>query len=313
MSTLIVILVTAAIASLIADSKMRAIKEHYEERMRLEMSKTPPNILGKTYIEEQKEEEKTIIHILEDIAYRNELDNFILTRVKNETGHYQYLKNDFLFSVIQNEWSLYLIITKDGKELLEFEYDFNSEMYDKKVISRSVLIGKSRDEALEIVEDFMEEVISYDWQEFDEDFEIVDDVKSIEEVKSEKKLGTPEPQLTKMERMIETLKENKVDEFLSNRFIKVITDVEEMSSDLVGLDMEKKHLFETVIKNDVEKLYQAYINLEENSKEEFKEQVNNGLSKIEEEIKKLKIQLKEKNNIEIKKILQLIEKRYKDA
>lgn len=237
-------------------------------------------------------EQKKLINYLADFCYKNETENFEQIKVEENSTTYSLKGYGYVFVVTKTKEVIDCHVKKDGDTLIDFSYDYGTGEFTKKMMKKSVLMGVSKKEALEIVDQFMGEIVFYDWRSLDKGITFIDDTeqKSVqfEELESVNKIK--DPLLTKMANIAKAI------------------DV--VSEKLDDFDLEKRHMFKISLKEDVKRLYDAYVQLDERSKNDYAPAIEQGLENVKMQVEKMNERIKQKEEFEIEIALQLISSRY---
>lgn len=265
--------------------------------------------------------EKDVLDIMEDIAHNDELAKFTLVERRNDKAKYQYLKNDVLFTIVVDDEYVECQVKRKGTTVVEYIFDLGWDEYDKKTVSRSIIEGRDREEAMEIIEDFMYEVNNYYWDELQANIEIVDDVKEIKPVKNDNPILAKETSyagdgFAEMEKMESIINEQNMNDEVGQAVLDIIQKIKKATEEIKQLDkemdIEAKHVYDELIKKDLSKLFHAYLKLEEENRQAYKEKILNGLTRIESKTSEILKQIENKNLHEIDAILHVIKQRYEE-
>lgn len=272
-------------------------------------------------ISKKPEHEKDVLDIMEDIIHADELAKFTLVERKNEKSKYQYLKNDILFTIVVDEEYVECQVKRKGATVVEYIFDQGWDEYDKKTISRSIMETRNREEAMEIIEDFMYEVNTAYWNEIDSSIEIIDDVKEIKPVEVQtnsnyaESFGTLDG-FAEMERMKQTIEAESIIDEVGLAVLDIIEKIKKATEEIKHLDkemdIEAKHVYDELIKKDLSKLFRAYLKLEEDNRQAYKGKILDGLTRIESKTSEILKQIENKNLHEIDAILHVIKQRYEE-
>lgn len=267
------------------------------------------------------EHEKDVLDIMEDIIHADELAKFTLVERKNEKSKYQYLKNDILFTIVVDEEYIECQVKRKGTTVLEYIFDQGWDEYDKKAISRSIMETRDREEAIEIIEEFMYEVNTAYWKELESNIEIIDDVKEIKPVSAPTNTDYADSfgaldGFAEMERMKKTIEEENINDEVGVAVLDIIKKIKKATEDIKLLDkemdIEAKHVYDELIKKDLAKLFHAYLKLEKENRQVYKQKTLDGLMHIESKTSEILKQIENKNLHEIDAILHVIKQRYEE-
>ena len=315
-TTLIAIAAGYGIATAIEKGKVKELEALISQKTEKEKTKELPiPNTGKP------ESEKDVLDIMGDIAHRDELDKFTLVERKNEKAKYQYLKNDVLFTIIVDDEYVECQVKRKGTTVVEYVFDLGWDEYDKKTISRSIMESRTREEAMEIIEDFMYEVNTYYWDDLEANIEIVDDVKEIKPVAVDTNVShgftiTSGDGFAEMEKMEKIIAEENMNDEVGEAMLDIISKIKKATEEIKildkELDIEAKHVYDELIKKDLSKLFNAYLKLEEESRQNYKEKILDGLNRIESKTSEILKQIENKNLHEVDAILHVIKQRYEE-
>jgi len=244
----------------------------------------------------------SLYDVLSDIAYHDLLESFYLVSVKKQKATYQYLINEFLLTVTIDDDSIMFNATKESIIYFSFHYDLDMKEFTKRFLLSDILPQQDRG-AFETIEDCMEEIVNYDWGEFDEDFEVSSDSSSI-------------PTLRQALHPLEALKKELAplvsEGNIFTSFMDVIEKIEKCSPEMEHLDTDKKHLFDTIIQKNLPSLFHDYIKLDETSQKNYEPNVRKSLSTLEKKIGSFEQEVMSKNIHDLTVTMNLIEKRYQE-
>lgn len=266
--------------------------------------------------EQTAEYKKGILDIIREIAYANELEKFTLMEYSNGISKYQYLKNGFLITVRVSEDIIECDIQKEKEVLLEFVYDLSWNEYDKKVVKRSVIENGQKNDSMSVVEDFMYEINEYDWGELDDELIIVDDMKGVTLIDLG---GVPnEPEILDDEEVYSTINqliaEDTFDKDLSEQITSTINAVKKVTVEMKNIenqiDVEAKHIYDSLIRKDLPKLFAAYSKLEEKKRVHYQDEMVDSLHRIQNKAFELLRKIQSKNIYDVESILHVIKQRY---
>lgn len=310
MSFLFGIFISGIVFHLLSKNKEEELENIYQRQIeRIHRSAYKLNEPVSISLPEPVLSASTLYDVLSDIAHHDLLESFYLVSVKKQKATYQYLINEFLLTVTVDENSITFNATKESIIYFSFHYDLDMEEFTKRFLLSDILPQQDRG-AFETIEDCMEEIVNYDWGEFDEDFEVSSDSSSI-------------PTLHQALHPLETLKKEIVP--LANEgniftsFMDVIAKIEKCSPKMEHLDTDKKHLFDTIIQKNLPSLFHDYIKLDETSRQNYESNVQNyesnvqnSLSVLEKKIDSFEQEVMSKNIHDLTVTMNLIEKRYQE-
>lgn len=265
----------------------------------------------------KKDVKKDAIAIMmEFIRHSSLFNDFKLVSVENGIVIYQYLENDYLFTVIRDEEDdeIELKISKNKTELLHYAYDKYCSEFDKQEMHRSLIENYTSSEANEIIHRYMRHVVhSSRWESFPEGFVLKDDIQRISPVYTEKDIHEKQTEETKKQAnsvsnepsildSVHSLQKmvfnstDSLDPTLVSIFHRILRNTQDCLLHIDRLDEEKKHSVKHLLQKDLGNILTSYLELSEESKNEKLPETIDALKKIDTGVKEI-LELFEKQNI----------------
>lgn len=255
-------------------------------------------------------------------------DDFQLISTEKKQTKYQYLENDFLFTVIRkpSEFS-YLTIQKGGQTLLDYQYSHVYSVYRKKEMVRSLIDGHPREAAMDSVTNFVKEVFfRVEWNHLTSDLIIKDDIKTIKphefnvtnkqqedsellEISSNiEDKSKVNDNIIQLQSIIHKNVANLNADIL-NIFDSIITNMQISMLHIDKLELIKRHSVEDLIQKDLEKLLLSYKELNDSNKEAMHDKVLQALHIMNNELKDILHSFEKENIMKVEQIVKVIESR----
>lgn len=297
----------------------RALGKSYErKKINQEKQETATKLTEKMISEKdtrKKDLNKNAMDMMQEFLTHTSLfDDFKLIEAKQGFAKYQYLENDFLFTVIRSESMARLTIYKNKELLLHYEYNRYHSEYEKQEMNRSLIGEYPISEVKDIILRFMRYVVHDSvWETFPDDFVFKDDVATLAPIYTEedilkKKLEKKEQvQVTdieepsildnvhKMQKLVLSSKES-LDLRIVTTLHSILRNMQDCLLHIDRLEGEKKHAIEHSLQKDLEKMITSYMELNEESKKEKFEETMAALLTIDKGVKEI-LEVFEKQNV----------------
>lgn len=289
-------------------------KKHQQQKQEVVTQLTEKMIAEKE--PRKKDLNKNVIDIMLEFLARTSLfDDFKLIEVKYGVAKYQYLENDFLFTVIRdNDDEVQLVISKNKNILMHYKFDTYHSEFDKQEMNRSLIGEHPISEANNVILRFMR-YVAHDsvWETFPDDFVYVDDVKKLTPIYTEEDIQKKK-QETKEQVQAENAEElsildnvhrlqkivlsshDSLDPKLVSTFHSILRNMQECLLHIDRLDAERKHSIEHSLQKDLENMITSYMDLNEINKVEKLPETMAALRIIDTGVKDI-LELFEKQNI----------------
>lgn len=265
------------------------------------------------------EDDLSVLEYLTENDYFTEFKVFQRNK-RDGTGEYRLLINGLLIEVIFDKRSdLHCKVTKENDLLLDYSHDNVWDEPKKMEISNHFINLRNPTDAAEIINDFIDAVRYFDW---DDEFGHINVVGDIGNVELKDSLSGSQhvyiqqnnEDLSDMDIFEKEVVNAGFSETIENAFVQSISKIKIVSSKLDSLkgevDLETKHIYENSITKDVQKIYNAYVKLEEGTRDGYDEGLLLALRKINHKVEELMKQTERRNIHEIDSILRVIDERY---
>lgn len=266
-----------------------------------------------------KKDDLSVLEYLTENDYFNEFK--VIQRNKRDgTGEYRLLINGLLIEVIIDKSSdLHCKVTKGGELLLDYSHDDVWDEPRKMEISNHFINLRNPTDAAEIINDFIDAIRYFDWDDEFGHINVVGDLGNVELKDSlsgsrQVYIEQSNEDLSDMDVFEKEVLSAGFKETIESAFVQSINKIKVVSDKLVSLkeeiDLETRHIYENSITKDVQKIYDAYAKLEEGTRDGYEEGLLLALKKIDRKVEELMEQTEKRNIHEIDSILRVIDERY---